>query len=152
MLFSCFKSCYTLQACVVSDNFASKKFCSFEAFQRKSVLSRITSFNLNCQTQMITCTRHLNVLLKLLEIFVLVFLSSIWTVNINVSCLEASILDFTALNLHHTLAHLSWLNFGACCFVQDLRSWRAEEKNWKEQGQQSRIVNMAPKIYKWSHG
>ena len=95
--------------------------------------------------------RHLNVLLELLG-NVFFFLSSIWMVTINVNCLEASKLDFTSLNLHHTLAQLSWSNFGACCFVQDLRSWRAKKKkSWREQGQQSRIVNMALKIYKWSH-
>ena len=78
MLFSCFKLFNTLQACVVLDNFASKTLCSFEAFQRKSVLSGITSFDLNCQTPMITGKRHLNILLELLEI---VFLFSFINLN-----------------------------------------------------------------------
>ena len=45
-------------------------------------------------------------LLGLLNFFLSLF-SSIGTVHMNVSCLEASQLDFTALHLHHTLAHLS---------------------------------------------
>ena len=57
---SSFNLCKTLQPCVVLDNFASKQFCNFDAFQ-SIVLSRIFSFDLNCQTPMITVKRHLTI-------------------------------------------------------------------------------------------
>ena len=151
MRFSCFKFCNTLQACVVLDNFASKKFCSFEAFQRKSVLSRITSFNLNCQTQMITVKRHLNVFFSWTSWKCFSFLSLIWTENTNFSCLEASKLDFTALHFHHSFAHLNW---SILVLAVLFRTWEADELRKKLKGARLTIqnCNMAPKIYKWSHG
>ena len=139
--FSCFNLCNTLQACVVSDNFASKKFCNFDAFQSKSVLSRITSFNLNCQTPMITVNRHLNVFTW--TSWKWFFFSSIWTVNINVSCLEASQLDLTALHLYHNLAHLSW---SILVLAVLFRTWEAEKLR------KLRLKGARPTIQNCNHG
>ena len=120
----------------------AKSFCNFYAFQSKSVLSRITSFNLNCQTSMITGKRHLNVLLELLEYIFFCF-SSFWTVNTHFTCLEASKLDSSAMHLHHNLAHLSW---SILVLAVLFRTWEAEELR------QLGLKGARPTIQNCNHG